>query len=120
RVALVERLGKVLKLLSAGAEVAQVRGRDLVPSHALAMSSILKSDAFPSVPTDYAGAMTYLRREAVSLPDGTPRGYVLLTYGGRPMGFVKNLGSRANNLYPQSLRILSSRLPDLPPEILRS
>ncbi len=45
----------------------------------------------------------------MSLPDGTPRGIVLLTHGGHPLGFVKNLGSRANNLYPASWRILSQQ-----------
>lgn len=118
RIALVDRLGKVLNLLSAGVEVAGLRGRDLVPSHALAMSSILKTDAFPRAEVGYACAMAYLRREAIVLPEGTPRGYVLPVYGGRPLGFAKNLGARANNLYPQSMRILSTHIPDLPPVIL--
>ncbi|WP_289300360.1 methyltransferase RsmF C-terminal domain-like protein, partial [Xylanibacter muris] len=29
----------------------------------------------------------------------------LLTHAGHPLGFVKNLGSRANNLYPAPWRI---------------
>ena len=46
-------------------------------------------------------ALCYLRREALRLPDNTPRGFVLVTYHGHPLGFVKNLGDRANNLYPK-------------------
>jgi NOL1/NOP2/fmu family ribosome biogenesis protein len=34
---------------------------------------------------------------------------VLLTYNDRPLGFVKNLGNRANNLLPDNRRILSRR-----------
>jgi len=34
-----------------------------------------------------------------------PKGYVLVTYQGHPLGFVKNLGSRANNLYPKEWKI---------------
>ena len=52
-----------------------------------------------------AEALDYLRREAVTLPADTPRGYVLVTYGGYPLGFVKNLGNRCNNLYPQYWKI---------------
>ena len=54
--------------------------------------------------------MTYLRREAVTID--APRSFVLLSYGGRPLGFVKNLGNRSNNLYPAPWRILSTHLPD--------
>ena len=53
-----------------------------------------------------------------TLPDGTPRGYVLLTYDGMPIGFEKNIGNRANNLYPQEWRIKSSHVPDEAPAVL--
>jgi NOL1/NOP2/fmu family ribosome biogenesis protein len=36
----------------------------------------------------------------------------LLTYQGIPLGFVKNIGNRANNLYPQEWRIRSGYLPE--------
>ena len=50
-------------------------------------------------------ALSYLSGEALTLPDDTPRGFVLLEYSGRPLGFVKNLGRRSNNLYPAPWRI---------------
>ena len=50
-------------------------------------------------------ALAYLRREALTLPEGTPRGYVVVAYEGLPLGFVNNLGARANNLYPAAWRI---------------
>jgi NOL1/NOP2/fmu family ribosome biogenesis protein len=34
-----------------------------------------------------------------------PVGYLLLTYKGVPIGFAKNIGNRANNLYPAEWRI---------------
>lgn len=86
--------------------VASVRGRDLVPSQELAMSCLLAPDAFPRCEVGLPVALEYLRAQAVTLPPDTPRGIVLLTYGGRPLGFVKNIGSRANNLYPRQWRIL--------------
>lgn len=102
---LVKALEGAVDVVSAGVEVATVKGRDYAPAHALAMSGILGRDAFPMAEVGLDVALSYLRREAVTL-DGCQRGYVALTYGGLPLGFVKNLGNRANNLYPQAWRIL--------------
>lgn len=111
-------IASALDCLSVGVEAATVKGRDLIPSQALALSSALAPDAFPRADVDYATALAYLRREAVTLPDGAPRGIILLTYAGRPLGFVKNLGTRANNLYPSPWRIISPTTPSAPPQIL--
>ena len=43
---------------------------------------------------------------------------MLITYHGIPLGFAKNLGNRANNLYPQEWRIKSTHLPEQIPTIL--
>ncbi|MDE6332803.1 MAG: hypothetical protein K2L80_09390 [Muribaculaceae bacterium] len=104
--ATVRPLLPALDVLAAGIECGVVKGRDVVPSQALAMAVDLCGDVFPQVEVDKETALSYLRREALVMPDGTSRGIVLLTYGGRPLGFVKNLGNRSNNLYPQNWRIL--------------
>ena len=57
-------------------------------------------------------AIRYFRKESLVLPADAEKGYVLLTYQQRPIGFVKNLGNRANNLYPQEWRIRSSYNPE--------
>ncbi|MHB9142737.1 MAG: methyltransferase RsmF C-terminal domain-like protein, partial [Paludibacter sp.] len=33
------------------------------------------------------------------------RGYKLISYKNQPLGWVKNVGNRCNNLYPQEWRI---------------
>ena len=71
------------------------------------MSSALRTGIFAEVDIDHDEAIKYLQRETLVLPDDTPRGIVLLHFEGCPLGFVKNLGNRANNLYPQQFRILS-------------
>ena len=76
------------------------------------MSTVQASDVFPREEISYEQAIAYLRKEAIVLPDTAPRGYVLLTYKDVPLGFVKNIGNRANNLYPQEWRIRSGYLPD--------
>lgn len=113
--ALMGRLGQALNIIYAGVDVGVVKGRDLLPVHSLALSRMLDHDAFPSVDVDYASAIAYLRRDTLVLPDGSPRGVVLLTYGLRPLGFVKNLGNRTNSMLPAEWRILSSHVPDVPP-----
>ena len=102
---LLQRLKEHLYLLQAGVALAEVKGRDLNPCHALAMSSLLRRGAFTEVEVPREQALNYLRREAIQLPADTPRGFALLTYHGVPLGFVKHLGNRANNLYPQEWRI---------------
>ena len=102
-----------LKIVSAGIEIGEVKGKDLIPNHALAMcTSLLCREAFATEEISYEQAITYLRKEAITLPVTAPRGYVLLTYRHIPLGFVKNIGNRANNLYPQEWRIRSGYLPE--------
>ena len=71
-----------------------------------------------SVDVDYTEALKYLRGEAMVLPPDTPKGIVNITYKGQPLGPVKNIGNRANNLYPKPWRIKSTHLPSDAPEII--
>ena len=99
--------GQELYALVPGIEVAVMKGRDWVPAHALAMSAALNRDAFCSVEVSRQQALAYLHCDAIRLEDA-PRGIVLLTYKDIPLGFAKNIGNRANNMYPQEWRIRNS------------
>ena len=105
-------LQQSLKVIHAGITLGEIKGKDLIPHHSLAMSIALASDAFPRTEVNYEQAISYLRKEGLILDADVPRGYVLLTYQGVPLGFVKNIGNRANNLYPQEWRIRSGYLPE--------
>lgn len=94
-----------VRVLVSGIELGEAKGRDIVPSHHLAMQTVLDPGAFPRVELVLPEAQSYLRRDTPSLAAGAPHGYVILTYGGLPLGFVKNIGSRANNLYPLGWRL---------------
>jgi len=106
------RLQQTLRLVSAGIPVAEVKGKDIIPVHALAMSTDLRREAFIVKEISYVEAISYLRKEVISFPEDVPVGYLLLTYRDIPLGFVKNVGNRANNLYPQEWRIRSTYLPE--------
>lgn len=103
-----------LDLLLPGLEVAAIKGRTAVPSQPLALTTALNTaqSTFPTAEVDLDLALSYLRRESLpGFPD-SPRGPLLLTFRPQglaaplPLGFVNNLGSRANNLYPTPWRIL--------------
>lgn len=78
---------------------------DIAPDSRLALNLALKPDAFPTASLSRDEALKYLRRELASLDENIPRGYVVVTYEGLPLGMMKNLGNRANNLYPLAWRI---------------
>lgn len=102
-----------LKVVLAGTSLGEMKGKDLIPAHALAMSAcLLRPDAFATEEISYEQAIAYLRKEAIALPATAPRGYILLTYRHVSLGFVKNIGNRANNLYPSEWRIRSGYLPE--------
>lgn len=104
-------LNKSLNIIHKGIGIGEIKGRDLIPHQSLALSNDLNPEAFVAYDTDWRTAISYLKREALILGDA-PKGILLLTYKNRALGFVKNLGNRANNLYPNEWRIRSSALPE--------
>jgi NOL1/NOP2/fmu family ribosome biogenesis protein len=95
-----------LKIISAGISLGETKGKDRIPVHALAMSNNLSASEFPNWELDKETALKYLRKEALqNIPSTLPKGYILVTYQNHPLGFIKNIGNRGNNLYPQEWRI---------------
>ena len=68
-------------------------------------------ESYGAVPLSYSQAIAYLRGEAIVLPPDTPRGLITVSFMGFPLGPVKNIGNRANNLYPKEWRIKSTHIP---------
>ncbi len=92
-----------------GNSKANGNGKHMVtpPEHADAYE-VSYSGPYPSVELTKGQAISYLCRETLSLPE-SPTGYLRVTYCGLGLGFVKNIGTRANNLLPTSLRILNRK-----------
>ena len=74
-------------------------------------TSHLDNSELPCIDLPYPQAIAYLRGEALVLPPDTPRGIVTVTFMGHPLGQVKNIGTRANNLYPKEWRIKTTHVP---------
>jgi len=109
---IVAEANKKLKVLVHGVKKNIEKGKNIIPDHSLALSIVGNKGKFPAIEIDYSTSISYLRHEAIVLPLDSPKGIVTLQYRGVPIGFAKNLGSRANNLYPQEWRIKSSHIPD--------
>ena len=82
-----------------------IKGKKVIPAHAESLLISTPRDKYPRVELSLDSALNYLRHEALSLPPDTPRGYVIVTYKDLPLGFVNNIGTRANNLYPKEWKI---------------
>jgi len=93
-----------LNPLFTGIMLGEQKGTDFIPHTAFALSKALNTNNVSPTEVDWATAISYLKREAIQLPDAR-KGYILLTYHSLPLGWVKNLGTRANNLYPTEWRI---------------
>ena len=97
-------LGERLNVIKAGTLAGEIKNRDFVPGHDLAMSVHLRKEAFQVHDVSYDEAVAFLRFDAMSLKNA-PSGRILLSYRDVPLGFANNLGRRINNGYPQAWRI---------------
>ncbi len=94
-----------IHVLSDGIPTEELKGKEKIPSVAQALSIATPADKYPSAELTLEEAQRYLHRESLVLPPTAPRGFVLVMYQGHPLGFMKNLGDRANNLYPKNWTI---------------
>ena len=101
-----------LKTVLSGIAIAEKKGKDYIPHADLALTEVVASMmASLSLPAGISAvevgredALKFLAKEPLLFPDA-PMGYLLLVYCGLPLGFVKNLGNRSNNLLPMARRI---------------
>lgn len=99
----IHELSNALRVLSPGMPLAERKGADLRPHPALALSSDLAHDAFPTVELDRTSALNYLRGSA--LPATDVRGTALVCYNGIALGWLQGAGNRWNNRWPTPWRI---------------
>jgi len=97
-------LHKQLKCMHSGLLLGEIKGTDFIPSASVALSKKLDKESVETVEVDLNTAILFLKKEAIFLPD-SKRGYLLVCYRGQALGWLKNMGNRCNNLYPQEWRI---------------
>jgi len=97
-------LKKHLKCMHSGLLLGETKGTDFIPSASIALSKMLDRENIETAEVDYKTAISFLRKESITLPE-SKKGYVLVSFQNQALGWVKNLGNRTNNLYPQEWRI---------------
>jgi 16S rRNA C967 or C1407 C5-methylase (RsmB/RsmF family)/NOL1/NOP2/fmu family ribosome biogenesis protein len=97
-------LNKQLKCMHSGLLLGEIKGSNFIPAASIALSKKLNKESVEVVDVDYSTAILFLRKEAIFLPEDK-RGYLLVCYKGQALGWLKNMGNRCNNLYPQEWRI---------------
>ena len=101
----IKALSSRLAVIYSGVAVGQIFKNKLKPDGALAFYVGLNRDAVATSELSHEEALQFLRKQDM---DATPfaEGVNMVLYEGHPLGFVKRVGARVNNMYPNSLRIL--------------
>ncbi len=95
-----------LYIRQAGIVAGKIAGDELIPEHALAVSTLVSREIV-AVSLKKEEALQYLRREDVMIAT-SHKGRALVQYEGINLGWIKILSNRINNYYPSAWRILKS------------
>lgn len=96
-------LAKNLYIKKAGVAFGMLKGKDVIPSHELALS-YLDLQSLAAVEVDKATALLYLKKKDLMVTAG--KGWNLIRHCGLNLGWAKVLPNRLNNYYPGEWRIL--------------
>ncbi len=100
----VREVAERLSVLYSGVHAGQLYHGKLKPEHPLALFHDLAREAVPQAELGETAALGYLRRGDIPA-DGLAEGMNLVCFEGVPLGWIKRIGNRTNNLYPKELRI---------------
>ena len=98
-------LSENLSVVYSGVSMGRIFKQKLKPEHPLALYVGLNRDVVPVVEVSLDDALDYLRRNDIAAAQ-FEEGINIVGYKGVPIGFVKRIGARCNNMYPKDLRIV--------------
>ena len=97
-------LQSALYLKKAGIMTGKLAGKEVIPDHQLAVSTIINKN-IPHIALSRQEAIQYLRRDEIKI-DTMHKGWMLVKYEGYNLGWIKALSNRFNNYYPKEWRIM--------------
>jgi 16S rRNA C967 or C1407 C5-methylase (RsmB/RsmF family)/NOL1/NOP2/fmu family ribosome biogenesis protein len=100
----IQLLYKNLYIKKIGIDIGMIKGKDIIPHHALAMAKNFKN-YHQIITVSKEQALLFLRRKELEIQSAY-KGWCLLQYCGLNLGWVKVLPNRLNNYYPTEWRIL--------------
>lgn len=98
-------LSENLSVVYSGVLMGRIFKQKLKPEHPLALYIGMNRDVVPMVEVSLDEAIDYLRRNDIAAAQ-FEEGINVVEYKGIPIGFVKRIGARCNNMYPKDLRIV--------------
>ena len=98
-------LSENLSVVYSGVLMGRIFKQKLKPEHPLALYVGMNRDVVPMVEVSLDEAIDYLRRNDIAAAQ-FEEGINVVEYKGIPIGFVKRIGARCNNMYPKDLRIV--------------
>lgn len=105
----IKTVSESLNALHSGIHMGQLFGNKLKPDHSLAMFHGLNRSNINEASLSLEEAIRYLRREDLRDISGLAEGLNLISFSGAPLGWIKRVGNRANNMYPKQLAIISKQ-----------
>lgn len=99
-------LSERLRVVYAGVAMGEIFKGVLKPDGALALFVGLNRQVLPEAPLTREAALEFLRKGELKA-EWFEEGMNRVTTEGHSLGFVKRIGGRVNNLYPNQLRILN-------------
>ncbi|MFN8152853.1 MAG: RNA methyltransferase [Bacteroidia bacterium] len=87
-----------------GIAAGEIKGNDLIPSHALALSKDINPN-LPAIDLSLTDAIGYLKCGNIQA-DSEKNGWHLICYEKHPLGWAKKIAQRWNNYHPKEYRIL--------------
>jgi NOL1/NOP2/fmu family ribosome biogenesis protein len=91
-----------MRLQKLGTMVGDISRKGIIPNEEVALNPFLNCYS-ERIDVSNEQALRYLRGDTYPLSGN--HGYQLITFDNEPLGWIKHLGNRFNNLYPKEWRI---------------
>lgn len=98
-----ESVMAVSKTIHAGVNIGRIIKTDVIPHHALALA-LDKGENLQQLELNKELSLAFLQKSLHEIPE-SPKGWLLVTYAGLGLGWIKNLGNRINNYLPNEAKI---------------
>ncbi|MEO6831558.1 MAG: RNA methyltransferase [Chitinophagaceae bacterium] len=104
-------LQELVYLRKPGIRLGMAAQKDWIPEHDVALS-LDKNTSLPQWNMSKEVALAFLKKESIEAPPNLGGGWMIASYEGRSLGWVKVLANRVNNYLPKHWKI-RMEIPDL-------
>ena len=92
-----------MRVIKMGTELGEIAKKGLIPHEALVLNPKLLRKDLPRINLNLDEALAYLHGDTFSIEG--KHGFNVMQFENEPLGWIKHIGNRFNNLYPKEWRI---------------